>query len=648
MVAAWWPLQPFWASDDFFALQYAQDPARALRDLAHWQYGAQDLWFFWRPLITLSFCFDAWFGGGAPFWAHLSNVIAHGISALLVGLLWRRWLGDERAFAAALLWSIAPGHVGTISWAVGRVDGHTSVWILLACWLFLRWCEGKDRTRLWSVLATLLALASKELAFAVPLLCSLLGLAAGRTRAGGAGRALLLAWPHWLLLAAALAFRMLVLGRFGGYAGTVLQPLPMLLGLLHYAADLLNPLRWADTAAAAAQLAAVPAGWLAWLPWLGWLPALVAVLASLHRWRWPVTAMALLLFLAAAAPAAGFFAGADNHHNLRYFYLAFAALAGLLVRGRFGAALALLVFAPCFLLARHAQWCADRESAAMHHELVQQTAGAAGRWYVAGLPHENAAGTVVQFHFGIDRMLLPPFAERNVQLYAHRPLLETPTALRLLDDVGLPVAVPGGHTLRFDGPELLTSIPEHALPPPLPVLAEWRARSSAPGPWQQDGATTLSSERLQLLKDGGLPDAARRGQGIEVRLRTPGVRPPLYRVTIFTSNGYLCAIVPDHAAGGAADGEIDLLRFFGGDHAAGIAPERVPPASCTTDGNAFVLRQLEVPTIVDLVPAFPVLVEAGALRGDQFAVTHRARQLLVLQFDRGYARRVRLMLGAER
>ena len=60
-----------------------------------------------------------------------------------------------------------PGHTGTIAWAVGRVAGHTTVWILLSLLMFVRWCEGKDRTRAFSLIAMLLALASNELAFAV-------------------------------------------------------------------------------------------------------------------------------------------------------------------------------------------------------------------------------------------------------------------------------------------------------------------------------------------------------------------------------------------------------------------------------------------------------------------------------------------------
>ena len=54
-MAIWWPWEPYWQSDDFIALHYAQDLDRALRDFTGPQYGATDLWWFYRPFVTLSF-----------------------------------------------------------------------------------------------------------------------------------------------------------------------------------------------------------------------------------------------------------------------------------------------------------------------------------------------------------------------------------------------------------------------------------------------------------------------------------------------------------------------------------------------------------------------------------------------------------------
>lgn len=622
-VLLWFPVDPFWASDDFFALHYAQDPARAFADVVGWQYGAQDLWFFWRPLITLSFCLDAAIGGGAPFWAHVSNVLAHGLCVLMAGLLLRRLLPDGAAFAGALLWAILPGHAGTIAWAVGRVDGHTTVWILLSVLLFVRWCEGKSAGRTASVLAMFLALASKELAFAVAPLCALLGIALRRPWHA--------TWPHWTLLAAVIAFRVFVLGRFGGYAGTTWDAGAMANGFFTFTADMFNPWRCQGHMRLEAMLGA----WAPLLYWIGWLPAILAALSCLRPKRLPAMAVVIGWFGIASVPVAGFFASADNHHNLRYFYLASIALCAFLVAGgRMATVLAFVFLAPTFAIARFDQHCADVESANIHRELVRATEGQTGDWYAAGLPHGNWQGTVVQLHFGIDRMLQPPFAERTVRLRAHRPLLDTDTALRLDDDERIPIAIPNAHTMLFRDGTITASVPEKPLPE-LPLAIEWRAlpATNPTGPWT-DATTTgldLASDRMQALKDGGDPSLAR---GIAARLRTPGVQPKAYRMTVFTSTGYLCTILqPDAAAG--PDGTLDLLRWFAS-------------AECAREPNRYLLRLLEVPTIVDLEPNFPLLVEAGSVVDSQFVPSHRARQLPLLRFDRGYPGVVRRMLGIDR
>src|SRR5215471_6083796 len=81
-LAAWWPVAPYWASDDFVALHHATDFGNVLRDFAGPQYGAQDIWLFYRPLILLSFWLDGLVGGTDPWFAHFANVLAHAANTL--------------------------------------------------------------------------------------------------------------------------------------------------------------------------------------------------------------------------------------------------------------------------------------------------------------------------------------------------------------------------------------------------------------------------------------------------------------------------------------------------------------------------------------------------------------------------------------
>jgi hypothetical protein len=85
-----------------------------------------------------------------------------------------------QAFAAGLVWALLPSHAGSLAWAVGRVDSHTTVWCLLALLLCVRQVEAQARgsrprpADAPMLLATAAALCSKELAFVVPPLATLL------------------------------------------------------------------------------------------------------------------------------------------------------------------------------------------------------------------------------------------------------------------------------------------------------------------------------------------------------------------------------------------------------------------------------------------------------------------------------------------
>ncbi|MCA8975034.1 MAG: hypothetical protein KDC98_09950, partial [Planctomycetes bacterium] len=51
------------------------------------------------------------------------------------------------------------------------------------------------------------------------------------------------------------------------------------------------------------------------------------------------------------------------------------------------------------------------------------------------------------------------------------------------------------------------------------------------------------------------------------------------------------------------------------------------------------------PSMIELLPEFPILIEAGDMKGIRFVPTHRCRRLLRFRFDRSYAAWVRLVQG---
>ncbi len=618
-IAAWWPIAPSWQSDDFFALHYVQDVRNVLHDFVGPQYAASDVWAFWRPLITASLWLEQFVGGPAPFVSHLSNVLAHGVSALLVACVWRRFLPPGSAFAAGLVWALLPSHQGSIAWAVGRVDSHTTVWCLLAALLALRAYEAVaagDRARRWPLAAaTAAALLSKELALVVPALAAFVVWlrAAGswreRTRAS-----LTTTWPAWLVLLVYVPLRLLVLGRFGGYDAAGERP-PLdayAAGLAKVLADLLVPLRWSGTP---------PAGLVPTRVWIvaAAVPAAIALLtAGLRQPRLLLAAAAA--FLLALAPVASFLPAADNPQTLRLYYLPTVALCGVLaVGGRLAVAALLLAVAWPFVAMRSDQLAADRESVAMHRALLREANdGAESPLFVAGLPHANRSGTVVQLHFGVDRLLQAPFTDQPRQLYALRPLSSSPAAFRLVPDDDAPFPLPGGSTWCFAGATAL--VRAHQVPP----LARLAITGDA------GGVVDLTTPRLDALTPSAGPRPV---------LHTTAVRPPVFRVTVFTGSGYIATVFFDHAPSDAADGAIDLRRWLAGDDEVKKRDVlRGEPARFGVGLYDYVGEILDIPTVMDRSLDFPVLVEGGAVDPTTFAFTptHRADRMLTFRFDRGF------------
>ncbi|MBL8749517.1 MAG: hypothetical protein JNK78_10185 [Planctomycetes bacterium] len=605
VAAAWWPLAPYWKSDDFLMLHHANDAARVLGDFVGPQYGATDVWYFWRPLMTASFWLELQLGGGpSPMLSHTTNVLVHAGSALLVALLWRRWIGGARGFVAGLVWGLMPGHEGAITWAVGRSDVHGTFWSLLAMLWFCRRLEG--RAPWWpSLLATTCALMTKEIAFVLPAAATLLAYC--RDPGRGAGTALRAAAPIWAVFAVCFGWRFLALGRLGGYGDMPLAPLPMLLGFGHVVADLLVPLRYAGATAS---------HWA----WLGAAPVALVMLWHFARGGPRRLAASTAMFVAACAPMAPFFAAFANTHNLRYYCLPTAALAGLFALPHRWSAAALLLLAAWtapFVALRSAVHDADAKARAMHGALLQLARTTPTEpIFVAGLPTSEGAAAVV-FHFGVDRMLAPPFTERTHRLLPLRPVVAG--GFSLGEDRADFEALPAGSTWQFARPDLLAQRTAVSPLPDLPIAGDDR------------GVVDVTSGRLAAMEKD------ERG----LCLDTGVARTQACRLTIFTALGYLACLFPDHGKEGERHGAIDMLQFFAGERALGLPPETARPTFASFAPGAFATFALGIPTTHDLVPEFPALVEVGSMQGDTFVPSHRARRLLTLRFDRGYQAWVR-------
>ena len=203
-----------------------------LHSLANWQAILRATWWddaMYRPFTALTFAVDWALSNGAPHWFHAVNILLHAAVTGLVFLLVRSLLPLFPAAAAAALFAVHPVHVEAVANVVGRAELLATLFALSAVLLYR--ADGDlaargDRT--WrrglasggTLAALLLALASKESAFAAPGLLLLADWVDAR-RAG-------ISWGaavrrHWVLCAACVMLTAewlwVWLSTVGGIAG---------------------------------------------------------------------------------------------------------------------------------------------------------------------------------------------------------------------------------------------------------------------------------------------------------------------------------------------------------------------------------------------------------------------------------------------
>jgi len=134
--------------------------------------GRHDLY---RPLVSLSYLIDLRLWGDRPPYYHVTNLLLHSASSVLVFFIlraileksWPAWLG-------ALLFAIHPVHTESVSWISGRDDVICGFFFFLALLLYLSAHKGRRWThRAGSLAAFFLALLSNEMAVALPLVIAL-------------------------------------------------------------------------------------------------------------------------------------------------------------------------------------------------------------------------------------------------------------------------------------------------------------------------------------------------------------------------------------------------------------------------------------------------------------------------------------------
>jgi len=130
------------------------------------------LWAY-RPLRVLSYRLDYAIGGMDPRIFHLSNIVYHGLTVLVVcTLLQRSGASVWAAGAGALLFAVHPVQTDAVTYAAGRRDVLCGLFFAAGFLAYLRYRNrGRTSALVLAGVAYVLAVFTKEMAITLPAVC---------------------------------------------------------------------------------------------------------------------------------------------------------------------------------------------------------------------------------------------------------------------------------------------------------------------------------------------------------------------------------------------------------------------------------------------------------------------------------------------
>ena len=157
--------------DPYFVIQNSHIRSGITPDEIRWAFSTR---FFglWHPLVWLSFIFDYQLHGLNPGGYHLTNLILHIFSTLLLFWLFNRMTGAIwRSSFVAVLFALHPLHVESVAWISERKDVLSAFfWILTLC-LYVYYTEKPVIKRyLLVAFSFILALMSKPMVVTLPVI----------------------------------------------------------------------------------------------------------------------------------------------------------------------------------------------------------------------------------------------------------------------------------------------------------------------------------------------------------------------------------------------------------------------------------------------------------------------------------------------
>ncbi|MBU0677575.1 MAG: tetratricopeptide repeat protein [Verrucomicrobia bacterium] len=133
---------------------------------------------YWIPLSWTSYLIDTEIFGGGPAGYHVTNILLHGVNALLLFFLLRRMTGRLwESCCVAVLFAVHPLRVESVVWITERKDVLSAFFFFLSLTTYIRFTEKRQaKAYILTVLFLLCSLMSKPMMVTFPFVLLLLDL----------------------------------------------------------------------------------------------------------------------------------------------------------------------------------------------------------------------------------------------------------------------------------------------------------------------------------------------------------------------------------------------------------------------------------------------------------------------------------------
>jgi tetratricopeptide (TPR) repeat protein len=193
---------------------------------------------YYRPMVMTVLVTVRHVAGSAPGWFHLVAISIHLLAVYLTYRLALALTSNSRlAIIAAGLFALHPSRIESVAWISGISDSMCLVFCLASTLAYFRWKNGaSELSRVLSAASLFLAMLSKELSIAIPVLIALYDL---MTRSGSLWRraqhTVRMIWPYCCVVTTALGMRWFAMRHVVLARG----PSPMFLNALYSAPEAL-------------------------------------------------------------------------------------------------------------------------------------------------------------------------------------------------------------------------------------------------------------------------------------------------------------------------------------------------------------------------------------------------------------------------